>query len=381
MFCNAQELSYKKYINLVREESLDIKSAELKKEAAKYRASGWVLPATELGFTQLKENSGSTALGVELSQSIPFPNKIHAEFEVRKQESIVESNEIQIKKNEIISSAKVAYLKAWLEQEELSILKARRVLIENHVRLARAITRSDTFSLVHLMKTESDLDMNENDIIEKEQKVKNTLLNLTVFLSQENSFNYNHLIEPDLLFDVKRVQSQQNLELLNSLKTKELAISKMNSARLNWYPDLTFKFKEMGATSMAGANQEIFVGITLPFLFNTSVQNMSFDATTQSHMTRNQYEQQQRISSVELKNQILKVEALKKQIDNIKSKLIPRAEKRVHLLHNIQARDMETLLEHRETSEVLLDLKLKYVLLTYEYNETIVMIEKLFSEE
>ena len=73
---------------------------------------------------------------------------------------------------------------------------------------------------------------------------------------------------------------------------------------------------------------------------------------------------------------ISRATALKKQLDNINQRLLPRAEKRMKLVHNLAPRDMETLQDHRETMEAFPDLKLKALDLRTQYEITIAELQK-----
>lgn len=75
-------------------------------------------------------------------------------------------------------------------------------------------------------------------------------------------------------------------------------------------------------------------------------------------------------------NLVTKAEALKKQIEQYGSKIIPRAEKRMRFVHNLAPRDLETLQDHRESMEVFPELKLKALDLREQYEETVSELEK-----
>ena len=81
-----------------------------------------------------------------------------------------------------------------------------------------------------------------------------------------------------------------------------------------------------------------------------------------------EFEKQKRILDSDKVILFSRLESLKKQIDNLNNKLIPRAEKRMKLVHNLAPRDMETIQDHRETMETFPDLKLKSLDLRMAYD-------------
>jgi hypothetical protein len=59
-----------------------------------------------------------------------------------------------------------------------------------------------------------------------------------------------------------------------------------------------------------------------------------------------------------------------------KNKLLPRAEQRMKIVHNLAPRDMETIQDHRETMEAFPNLKMAELELRMQYEETIAELEK-----
>ena len=96
-----------------------------------------------------------------------------------------------------------------------------------------------------------------------------------------------------------------------------------------------------------------------------------------------QFELEKQRKDIDIENTTLlsKAESLKKQITILKDKSIPRAEKRMKLVHNLAPRDMETLQDHRETMEALPELKMKALSYRLEYEQAISNLEKYVSEK
>ena len=137
----------------------------------------------------------------------------------------------------------------------------------------------------------------------------------------------------------------------------------------------------MAATSTSSKYNELMVGITLPFVFFWEPYSSSSSAAKSRLAGEYEFEKQKRVFESDKVILLSRLESLKKQIDNLNNKLIPRAEKRMKLVHNLAPRDMETILDHRETMEAFPDLKLKSLDLRMDYELAISSLEKYSSNK
>ncbi|MEK7071068.1 MAG: hypothetical protein AAB966_04635, partial [Patescibacteria group bacterium] len=69
-------MSLEAFLNKVREQNLDLKVESAKSEAAQANAVGLAIPPPMVGVNQMRTDTGNTANGFEISQSIPFPTKL-----------------------------------------------------------------------------------------------------------------------------------------------------------------------------------------------------------------------------------------------------------------------------------------------------------------
>ncbi len=118
------------------------------------------------------------------------------------------------------------------------------------------------------------------------------------------------------------------------------------------------------------------VGVSLPFIFFWEPRAASSSATAQRLQAEYEFDKEKRKIQVQKTSLIVKAESLKKQLDNLITKLLPKAEKRMRLVHNLAPRDMETLQDHRETMEAFPDLKLKALEYREQYEEAISELQK-----
>ena len=373
---NAQNLSLEEYLSKVSSANLDLKVNQAKFDSADARSIGLAIPPPMIGFTQLKETDGPTTNGFEISQNIPFPTKLTGDHSSRKYEALAQKENLLSSKNQTLAQAKLLYFSLWYSQEKIALLEEKKSVLQNHIKLSRSTARSDSFSAIHLLKAESELDLLENEIESSQQMMREKQLEAAVFISEDPKTFKITASEPKIS-EIPQITNTDDSHQLKALKFNvESLKAKEFEAKSSWLPDFNLRYKEMGRTSSMNKSNEVMIGITLPFIFFWEPYSASSQAINERLMADYEFEKQKRTID---SNKILllsRAESLKKQIDTLNTKLIPRAEKRMRLVHNLAPRDMETLQDHRETMEAFPELKIKNLDLRMEYEQTISILEK-----
>lgn len=378
---HSQTISLEEYLVKAQATNLDLKFSQTKSDAANAKSIGLSIPPPMVGFTQYKEKEGMSASGFEVSQMIPFPTKLAKDHAARKFESEAQDENQHVTEKVILAKAKLLYFSLWYNQERISILQEKKTVLQDHIKLSRSTVRSDSFAAIHLLKAESELDLLENEIESAKQMLREKQIESVVFINADPESVKPIAVEPKLS-TIPKLQSSETshqvkeLKLnLESLKAREL------EAKFSWLPDFTLRYKEMGATSTTNQSKEIMVGVTLPFIFFWEPYSNSSQASAAKFLAEYTLQKQQRMISSD--QSILKERSvsLKKQIENLNNKLLPRAEKRMRQVHNLAPRDMETLQDHRETMEALPELKMKTLDLRMDYEKTISALEQYASDK
>jgi outer membrane protein TolC len=366
----AENISLENYLKSVASENLQLKAVQASSEAADARSTGVQIPEPMVGYMQMTDASGSSN-GIEISQTIPFPSKLTRNRSARKLEAAAEKANSESVKSEIFAKARLIYFNVWAAQSRVQFLKDKRSAIQEHLRLSNASTRSDSSLRIHTLKAESDYDLTENDIVEAEQALKEKQIIMASFVNKDPDQYEPQVQEPPMAM----VPEQKLIDLSPRVEFKRLSLEmlgeKESAAKSSWFPDLNLRYRELGDTPMTSGYREVMVGVTLPFVFFWEPNAESKSATADKVKAEAEFHQERlevKAKSVSLK---ARAESLKKQLNLIQSKLIPRAEKRMKLVHNLAPRDMESLQEHREGMETFPDLKLKSLDLRIQYEETI----------
>lgn len=375
------ELFLDEYLKKVQAQNLSLKLETVKQNLAVEKSVGLRLPPPMLGITKGKEDSGNSPNGLEISQEIPFPTKLKADLEARTIESKAQQEAFKANVNEIFSNAKLAYINLWIAQEKIKVINQKRKVLENHIKLSTSATRSDNFLKIHLIKAESDLDLLENELESAKQTLKEKKY-ILANIANETPLSFDvEAIEPPIssipqLIDAETTPQITSLHLsIESLRALE------EKAKSSWFPDFNLRYKQMGATSMSKKYQEVMIGITLPFIYFWEPKSISTVANFEKIQAEINLNREKRAIDIKLFTLSSKIESLNKQLLNLKNKLLPRAEQRMKLVHNLAPRDMETIQDHREAMEAFPNLKMTELELRMQYEEAIAELEKYITKK
>lgn len=372
----AQEtMSLVGYLNKVRAENLDLKIESSKSDAAGANSVGLAIPPPMIGVNLMNMDSGNTQ-GFEVNQTLPFPTKLTSDHAARKYAAKSQNEARLARGSEVLAEAKLLYFTLWASQQRLRLLSEKRTVIKNHLGLARSSARSDSFASIHVLRTESDLDLLENEILEAEQKEKEKQTEAGVFINMDPA-TFEISTEEPPLSKIPKMDSIDDSHQVQMMKFNfESLRSKEWLAKSSWFPDINLRYRVMGASTMLPGYNEVMIGVTLPFVFFWEPHSESRTATAARMQAEYELEKQRRSVRADKTILLSKVQSLKKQIDNLRKKIIPWAQKRMRRVHNLAPRDMEILQDHRETMEAIPDLKLKLLDLRLEYERSVSSLEK-----
>lgn len=372
-----QNLTFDNFLTLVESQSPDLVVEKSMKDEADAKSSGIRLNPPMIGFMTMKED-GSTARGLEISQEIPFPTKIIKEQEARNLESKMQNSYFTYRRQEILLQARLIYFEFWKSYEKLKITKEKKDWLKTHTKITRSATRSDSDSQIHLLGVESELDMLENEVLESESNFNEKKQNLKTMAPELKDLNFSPVTpEPAIL----EINLNKKSALLDSKeKQVQKAEADLSLKKQSYLPDFFVRYRKFNESGMIPKNEEIMIGVSLPFLFFWQPKAESAEASAK--LTRAQAELQKIRTQTEtsLTSLLQKQESLKKQLDALNEKLIPRAHKRMKLVDNLSTRTMEGLETHRSVMLDYLDLKIKAVDVRFEFETTLIEILKLSKE-
>lgn len=373
------EITLDEFQKKVLEQNINLKIALTDQQIKTFKSNGIRIPAPMISAITGKTNLGNSKSGFEIDQYIPFPGKISADHNFRILESKSELEKTKALQNEILAESKRSYIDLFLMQKRIEVILLKRSILLEHIKLARSAVRSDSFLKIHLLKAQSDLDLLENELESSKQMLKEKQFKLAEIINEDQQQFIPVAIDPGISA-IPRMEKENKIPQLESLKFNlESMKEKESEAKASWMPDFNLKYRQMNETNMSGKDTELMVGITLPFLFFWQADADLKVANTEKLEAELLLHRETRSIDTKMAALYLNLESLQKQILNLKNNLIPRAEERMKIVHNLAPRDMETIQDKRETMEVLPELKMKEIDLRMQYEESITQLEKYLS--
>lgn len=371
-----ERLTLDVFLNEVKAGNLALKVEQAKTEAANARATGVSIPPPIVGIIRMNEDSGSSTSGFEISQSIPFPTKLIHDRSARRYEAEAQEEMQKAGNSETLAKARLLYFSMWAAQERVNLLRERKSAISQHIKLSRAGSRSDSFWNIHILKAESDVDTLDNEILSAEQTLRNNQIEAAQYADKDPAVFKPVVQEPPISTFHASSVSHYPHQLESARLTLERFKSRENEAKTSWFPELNLRYKQMGQSSMYPRYNEIMVGVSLPFVYFWEPRAASSSASAQRLQAEYEFDREKRKIEAERASLAIKAESLKKQLDNLTTKLLPRAEKRMRFVHNLAPRDLETLQDHRETMESFPELKLKALEYREQYEEAVSELQR-----
>jgi outer membrane protein TolC len=366
------------FLKRTQSQSPEVKIEKAMSEEAGSRSQGLRISPPMVGLMNMKDASGSNK-GIEIYQEIPFPTKIMKEKEVRELEANSQNTLFSYRKNEITLEARQAYFDFWKAFESKKVLEEKQAWLKNHVRISRATARSDSTSQIHLLGTESELDLLENEVLEAQTELTEKANALKTFVPDLQTENMTPEAEPKLeTIDVDK-NSKSSFIASKESELKAAEASK-TLKKQSYLPDIVLRYRSFEGNDTTPRNEEMMVGITLPFLFGQSKSEAS-EASARSQRAEAELQKARLAFDTRLSTLTEKSQTLKKQLMLLKDKLLPRAHKRMKLVENLSARTMEGLDEHRTVMLDYLNLRAREINSRIEYEKTLAEILKLVNKE
>lgn len=373
-FAAGKQLSLSDFLEKVEAQSPGLAIEKANIESAEARASGIRLNPPMIGYMQMKDGSG-TNRGYELSQEIPFPTKISKDKEIRNLESESQKEMSQVQRLLVLADARVAYLSFWSAFSKLEIQKEKLEWLKEHIRLTRSSSWSDTSAKSHLLETESESDLLENDVLSTESELIVTRVALRNFAPDLNTSDVVP-VEPAIpQFEVKKETTSSTV----TQKEKELAFmtAREDFKKQAYLPDFVVRIRSFNGNETTPQSQELMVGISLPFLFFWQPKAEIAEASAQKLKAQAELQKSKIDFEIKVSSLTKKLEINQKQLKNLKEKLIPRSERRMKLVNGLSTRTMEGLDQHRSAMLGQLDLKMKAIDLRLEFERGLQELLKL----
>lgn len=368
--------SVNSYIDKVKDKNLQLSSQDLLTTAAHERSKGLNLKAPFVGVSQMRNLEG-VSYAFEISQEIPLSSRLNQDqkaregkFELQKKESIYVSQEILL-------GARLAFINYWMSYKKLQLIEELRDWLKHHAHYAQSLVRSSTDLKIYALEIESAVGIYENE-------ASTLKSNLEVEKAKLKELAYDAAYDPgepsiDNPLAFSEARSDSKISSINFSKLK-IANSELEVAKSSYAPNLFVKLRKLDRQMIGMPNQEIMLGVDLPFAYFWQPRAGNAEARASKYIAEANYRKSE-VEAEALKESLKKrSEIIKNQLETLKTVSLPAAEKRLQYLKNISPRNIDGLESHHKIFHDYIELKTQLVEIRMKYEELYANWTLLFSE-
>ena len=318
---------------------------------------------------------------IGVRQMIPFPTKLTAESKEKNLEARAADSRLEARILEITAEAKEVFFELYGIRKKIEFLEEKKKIFEDHYKRLRASALSDRIVQAHRLWVQTEIALIENDLIaaHESERVGQGKLNVVMGISPDQSIAQLEELPPSSL-PKDQTLSPSHPELQSAEYSKAAAEKALSGSRSLWLPDLSFQYRSARRFDGLMPNySEVMVGVTLPFLFFWEAKGEVSAAHARAQAAANQVEKVRLDLQQDVLESRARAESLRAQLANYDTKIIPQAEKRSRIAHGLVPSDPESLMEHREAMESLVQLRLAEVSIRVDYEKSVAKLERLLA--
>lgn len=361
----ARAESIDSFLQKVRTSNLEIGAQDSIVAAADEGRKGLSLKAPMVGVSQMRNLEG-VAYAFEVQQEVPLSGRLGKDKDVRQERFELQKKESELFSTEKLLEARIAFVKYWKSYEKLGYLTEIREWLRTHLRYARSVGRSETSTNVYALEIESYLGLLENDLSAVSSELEAEKARL-------RELSYDPHYEPGVpaVDDPHQLAEPATDSRMTSISLSKLrmASAMVDVAQTSTLPNLVVRARKLDRPMMGMANQEIMLGIDLPFAFFWQPRAEKAQAHARKMIAEANYRRAQ-VESEALRHALQKrAEILKTQIKTLTEVSLPAARKGLKYLRNITPRDVSGLESHRRIFQDYISLRTRLVDLRLAYEE------------
>ncbi|MCX8010076.1 MAG: TolC family protein [Ignavibacteria bacterium] len=253
LFTNAKAQTLDSLINEALQNNSKLKSLQYKIISSEKRSESInVLPPPNLSveFSQVPISSidilnQSNSNNFSLSQMLPLGKKLNAMAEVERRNKIIESDNYEIYKTNLIAMIKISYYSLWLMDRKIEIQRKSISLLNDLISSIEPAYYTNKINQADLLSIKSEIELNKTQLLILEKQREAELYNMNKLLGRNlSSKDLNVLAEielPSIDFIQNRLEeflteANPTLKKMNSMISMNEAMIEANNREL--IPDL-----------------------------------------------------------------------------------------------------------------------------------------------
>lgn len=357
--------SIESFITKVQTKNLEIASQSSIISAAEARSKGLSLKAPMVGVSQMRNLEG-VSYAFEVQQEVPLSFRLSDDKKSREHAYDLQKKESDFFSREKLFEARLAFVSYWKNFEKIKYTKEVRDWLKQHAGYARSVVRSDSSANIYALEIESYIGILENEI-----STIQSILETEKAKLKELCFDESYDPGDPILDEAKSLPEDSLTSRITSINLSRLKVanSNLNVAKSSYLPNLFFKARKLDRPMEGMANQEIMVGIDLPFAYFWQPRADNAEAVASKYMAEANFRKSE-VESESLKQSLKsKASILKNQMKTLKEVSIPAAEKALKYAKNLAQRDMSGLETHRRIFQDYIELRSQLLEIRMNYEE------------
>jgi len=370
----------------------------LQESLARYRAALQrtsqvsALPDPMLSYSELLR--GMENRMVSVSQTFPWFGKLDLEGRAAVKEALVQYREHQLLQRELIAQVKEAYYELLYVERALKILQEEELLLDHYERLAQSLYATGEGLQQGVIKIQSELTqlIDRRTVLQQQRQLAAARLNTLVNRSSESEVSVTPAVtipevKPDLeeLYELGEQNRHDLKATLASIEKNELSVER---AKKEYWPDLTLSAGVMdirGMESLTGMpvtgsdggriGYSFSVGINIP-IWRDKYRAGVVEATERVIAERKQFEEVRNQILLEVRDQVIRLESLREQIELYDKVLIPQAEEMLRSTEAAYETGQLRALDLLDSERLLLSSRLMRERYRADYLKTLAKLER-----
>ena len=378
-----QTLKLNEILDATRSSNPDIKAVEAKVsalEARKGASSNIPAPMVAISYMgadgPFRSDDMKEKPSFEVSQTIPFPTKILANMKLASRDFAAGAATKELEEKAVIASAKAAFWDYFVAYNDQKFRREQILVLKDHLKRISRSPVSDALANTHILSIKNEASVMENEVEQGEvelEKARNVLYVFTGLSKEKLSAPPEEPPLKDVSISLGGIQSSPALK--KAQKEVESAEAGHALARSMYFPDLTVKYRWNSEFATVPKNQELMVGLDLPFVFFWQPRAQVHEARARLIETEAMQEKTRREVESSFSALAVELKSLKRQLDRLESEIIPQAERQMKIAHSISFTDMASLEEHRRVLQDSLKFRLQRLILRSSFEKKLAELE------
>jgi outer membrane protein TolC len=346
-----------------------------------------VFEINSMGTSGPIASDGHMETSYRVRQELIFPTKVLSRKSALSRTSEGLFHQRSARWRERTAEARKAYVDYWAASARSSLLEERSRILHEHTKRLKAAPLSSKRQQAHIVEAETDREIALAELEEAKEGVVVARGTLNALMGKDAWAELGPPRAPVLAplpaspKDGAEAAMARHPKLLALGSEVAASESLRSAARSEYFPNVMIEYWRNRRFDNTPDTTELAVGVSVPFLYFWQPRAMSQAAGARVVEKEAALDQARNDFRLKLLKAHAELASLRARSLAYESKVLPGAARRLKISHSLAATDMESLVEHRDSIEGELLLKLKALELRASYERALADYESLVGHD